>query len=129
MSWLDGIGASGPMEFEHGETVYRLRARQIWDPMSQTYVEGDWDDPDVLPLENAFIAQSSTSTIGETSRTGALESKSLYCDPDADVQMGDRIRQGKTGPVFPVDGIPASDTNPFSGWRPAREVPLQRAAG
>lgn len=129
MSWLDNLGASEPMGFEYGVTLHRLRPRQIWDPMSETFVEGDWDDPDELELPGAFIAQSSTSTIGDATRTGALEAKSLYCDPDADVQHGDRIREGKTGPIFPVDGIPAADTNPFTGWKPIREVPLKRAVG
>jgi len=130
MGWLDDIGGpDSPMEFESGVTVYRLRPKQIWDPMSQTYVLGDWDDPDVLPIDGAFIAQSSTSTLGDATRTGALEAKSLYCAPDADVQLGDRIREGTTGPQYPVDGIPAADTNPFTGWQPDREVPLRRAVG
>lgn len=130
MSWLDDLAGPGhPVEFEHGTTVHRLRPKPVWDPVSETYVLGDWDDPDVLTLDGAFIAQSSTSTIGDATRTGALEDKSLYCAPDADVQFGDRVREGATGPTFPVDGIPAADTNPFTGWRPIREVPLQRAAG
>lgn len=128
MGWLDDVaGPNGPMEFEHGTTVYRLRPKQIWDPMSETYVLGDWDDPSEHELPGAFIAQSSTSALGDATRTGALEAKSLYCAPDADVQYGDRIREGTTGPQYPVDGIPAADTNPFTGWRPVREVPLQRA--
>lgn len=119
------------MEFEHGATVYRLRPKTVWDPMSQSFVLGDWDDPDELELPGAFIAQSSTSTLGDANRTGALESKSLYLsDPDADVQLGDRIRQGTDGsPVYPVDGIPAADVNPFTGWQPVREIPLKRVVG
>ena len=62
-------------------------------------------------------------------RTGALEAKSLYCRPDTDIQLGDRVREGTSGPQYPVDGIPAADTNPFTNWRPVREVPLARAAG
>lgn len=118
------------MNFPHGRTVYRLRAKDITDPYSQKTVAGDWSDPDVYPIRGAFIAQTSTSLLGNATRTQALESKSLYCDPDADVRKGDRIRDGEEGaPVYTVDGIPAADTNPFTGWTPTREVPLTRGVG
>lgn len=131
MGWLDDIPTdAGPMQFEHGETVYRLRPKQVFDPRSNTYILGDWADPEVVEIPGAFIAQSSTSGTADATRTQALESKSLYCAPDSDVRKGDRIRQGPEGaPVFPVDGIPASDVNPFTGWQPVREVPLARAVG
>ncbi|QAB18788.1 hypothetical protein Leucomu_13495 [Leucobacter muris] len=132
MGWLDDIPTTGaPMVFEHGETVYRLRPKMVWDRYSKTYIPGDWSDPDELELPGAFIAQSSTAIVTGAARTQVLESKSLYLtDPDADVQVGDRIRQGPTGPApFLVDGAPAADTNPFTGWRPVREIPLEAVTG
>jgi len=115
------------MDFPFGRTVYRQRAAKYWDPVSQSWIEGDWATPEEIELDGAFVAQSSTSRVGDATRTSALEQKSLYCAADADVQLGDRIRVGTS--VFPVDGIPASDVNPFTGWQPVREVPLQRAVG
>lgn len=117
------------MNFPHGRTVFRLRPRSFYDPVSDTQVEGDWTDPDSFPIPGAFIAQSSTSAAIGATRTQALEAKSLFCAPDVDVQMGDRIQDGEGGPVYPVDGVPAADVNPFTGWQPVREVPLQRAVG
>ena len=132
MSWLDDLttptGTGAP--FPEGEAVHRLRAGRTWDPYAEKWVEGDWNNPDVLELPGAFIAQSSTSEAGDATRTTVLEAKSLYCKPDDDVQEGDRIRQGgPDGPVYPLDGIPAADTNPWTGWRPVREIPLARALG
>lgn len=119
------------MLFPHGHTVYRLRAQDAPDPYNPgDTIAGDWDDPDTLPIAGAFVAQSSTSLSGDAARTQALESKSLYCEANADVQLGDRIRDGENGaPIYPVDGIPAADMNPFTGWQPVREVPLRRAVG
>lgn len=126
MGWLDSVG-SGAMSFPHGETVYRQRPAQVWDPLSQTNIRGDWSTLTETEIAGAFIAQSSTSILGDATRTQALEAKSLYCDPDTDIRKGDRVRQGTD--VYTVDGIPAADTNPWTGWRPVREVPLVRGEG
>ena len=125
MGWLDDVGASTDMEFPEGVTVQRLRAGRTWDPYSETYIEGDWDNPDVLDLPGAFIAQASTSSTQTEHRTQVLETKSLYLtEPDADVREGDRVRVWPAGAQLTVGGVPAADTNPWTGWQPVREVPL-----
>ena len=117
------------MFFPHGHTVYRLRAASIPDPYNpDEEIAGDWDNPDIEPIPGAFIAQSSTLSLRDATRTQALESKSLFCDPHADVLKDDRIRDGEAGaPIYQVDGIPTADVNPFTGWQPVREIPLERA--
>ncbi len=135
MSWLDDIPAEGtgsPMNFEAGSTVYRLRANRIPDPYNtDTRVGADWDNPDVLPIEGAHIAQTSTAMLGDATREQALEAKSLFCEGSVDIRKGDRIRDGLEGaPVYVIAGIPpAADTNPFTGWTPPREIPLTRSVG
>jgi len=138
------------MDFPFGRTVYRLRAGLIEDPYSGEMVEGDWDAPTALTIPGAFVAQSSTSILGDATRTQALESKSLFCDPEFDVRLGDRIFVGvfvpallpgvdvltspvtvpsatvQQGDMYTIDGIPAADVNPWTGWQPAREIPLGR---
>lgn len=119
------------MSFPHGRKVYRLRAGAITDPYSGEQIRGDWANPDELEIPGAFIASTSTSMLGDATRTQALEAKSLYCDGSFDVQKGDRIRDGENGgPVYTIDGIPpAADTNPWTGWTPEREIPLTRWVG
>ncbi len=110
--------------FPHGQTVVRLRRKEILDPYSQQVTLGDWSDPDRLTIYGAFVAQSSTARTDSATRTEMLESKSLFCAPDADVQAFDRIEAGEA--VYKIDGIPEADANPWTGWRPAREIPLER---
>lgn len=119
------------MNFPYGRDVTRLRARLAEDEYSGELVEGDWSDPDELVIEGAFIAQTSTTALGDATREQALESKSLFCGGDVDIQKGDRIRDGAVGaPTYTIDGIPpAADTNPFTGWTPPREIPLTRSVG
>lgn len=119
------------MSYPHGHTVYRLRAKTMTDPYSKKTVPADWSDPDELPIDGAFVAQSSTTSLSNATRSQALEAKSLYCDPETDVQKGDRIRDGETGaPIYTIDGIPPTgDRNPFTGWQPTREIPLTRSVG
>lgn len=115
------------MEFPFGVSVFRQRPADVWDPISQTWIKGDWSTPEEKEIEGAFVAQSSTAMLADATRTQALEAKSLYCPPDADIREGDRVRHGTE--VFTIDGIPSSDTNPFTGWGPVREVPLERYPG
>lgn len=131
MGWLDGIG-SGGMRFSHGRTVYRLRAEPIPDPYNpDEMIPGDWRNPDVLRIDGAFIAQTSTSALTSATREQALESKSLFCDGSVDIAKGDRIRDGDDdAPIYTIDGIPpAADSNPWTGWTPPREIPLTRSVG
>ena len=119
------------MDFPYGQTVYRLRAGIVRDRTTNREVRGDWTTPDVLAIEGAFIAQTSTSLLGDATRQQAVEAKSLFCDGAFDIQKGDRIRDGGDGaPIYSIDGIPpAADTNPFTGWTPPREIPLTRTVG
>ncbi len=119
------------MEFPYGQTVVRLRAKGVVNEYSRKIVAGDWTDPDELPIEGAFVAQTSTTLLRTETRDQAAESKSLFCDGGADVRKGDRIRVGGPGgPTYTIDGIPpAADSNPFTGWTPPREIPLTRYVG
>ncbi|WP_336653078.1 MULTISPECIES: hypothetical protein [unclassified Leucobacter] len=116
------------MSYPHGETVVRLRRAEEYDEYSATVMIGNWDEPDELVLEGAFVASSSTSARRDAARAELLEEKSLYLDdPHADVQAQDRIRAG--GVIYLIDGMPSADTNPWTGWQPIREIPLRRDTG
>lgn len=127
MGWLEDLGQPD-MTFPAGEAVVRLRRKEIEDPYSGAVTLGDWSDPDEATLAGAFVASSSTSENASVARSALLEEKSLYLeDPDADVQMQDRIRA--QGVTYTIDGIPSADANPWTGWRPVREILLKRWVG
>jgi len=116
------------MDFPHGQGVVRLRAGEKTDPYSETVTRSDWDNPDELPLEGAFVADASSSSARGSLRQPVTTLKSLYLsDPSADVLVGDRVRAG--GVTYKVDAKPAADTNPFTGWQPVLEMPLLEVTG
>jgi hypothetical protein len=116
-----------------GQTVYRLRAGMIPDPYNpERQIPGDWDNPSVLAIPRAFIAQTSTAMLGDATRAQALEAKSLFCEGKFDIQKGDRIRDGanEDDPTYDIDGIPPiPDVNPYTHRVARREIPLTRYIG
>lgn len=136
------------MEFPFGEQVVRERRQPVIDPYDPgASVPGSWEDPlDYLVIggpdvpDSAFVASSSSTAPLDATRSQILTEKSLYLtDPNADVQAGDRIRRGGTldedtqtwsgGDVLYVNVRPAADTNPFTGWQPVVEIPLDMTEG
>jgi hypothetical protein len=115
------------MIFSHGEAVIRLRAKTKTDPYSQAE-SPDWSqDPDEVPIDGAFVAASSSVQSRQADRVQVITDKSLYCDPGADVVELDRIKAG--GVTYSVTAVPSADVNPFTGWQPVQEIPLQEVRG
>ena len=125
------------MRFPHGQTVFRDRRALALDEYSGEQTRsGDWDPSLTIALEGAWVASSSSSATSDASRSQVLTAKSLYLtDPAADVQPLDRIRDGGTaedldsGTHYAVEVVPEADTNPFTGWQPVKEVPLENVRG
>lgn len=117
------------MFFPHGETVHRDRRKPVPDPYNpDQLVPGPWDDVNTIDIPGAFVASSSSSAVGDATRSQVLSTKSLYCtDPDVDVKIGDRIRAGAA--TYYVNELPEADTNPFTGWQPVKEIPLDNTLG
>jgi hypothetical protein len=123
------------MEFPFGQTVYRDRRARVTDPYNPSKTtEGSWDSSLTITLPGAFIASSTSTRISDATRIEILTDKSLYLtDVTADVQTGDRVRTADmdfaTGAGYKVPARPAADTNPFTGWTPAVEIPLELVEG
>jgi len=115
------------MTFAHGTSVRRLRAGLKVDPYSHKETRSDWTRPEPLDIPGAFVASASTVGVADTNRQQVVTTKSLYCEPDSDVQVGDRIVSG--GHTYTVDALPEADVNPFTGWQPVQEIPLREALG
>lgn len=118
------------MQFAFGESVVRERRKPVTDPYDPgATVPGSWGDPlDTLTLDDVFVASSSSVAPVDATRSQVLTDKSLYCsDPEVDVRVGDRIRRGAE--VFYVNARPEADQNPFTGWQPVVEIPLDMSEG
>lgn len=130
------------MDFPFGQTVFRDRRTTTANPHNPSRpVEGDWDPALTIQIDGAFVAASSTSgssatAVRDATRSQLLTSKSLYLsDPTADVLPRDRIRVGgslgdmSSGIAYLVEVFPDADVNPFTGWQPVAEVPLENVRG
>lgn len=115
--------------FPFGDQVVRERRKPVVDPYDPEHmVPGSWDgDLDTLPLHGAFVNMSSNSGTTTETRVQALTSKSLFCAPDADVQVGDRVQA--QGLIWYVNARPVGDVNPWTGWQPIVEIPLDLTEG
>lgn len=117
------------MEFPHGQTVERDRRKPIPDPYNPDGVVPDsWDDVDTIALPGGFVSSSSSFALQNATRSQILTAKSLFLtDTTADVAAGDRIRAG--GVDYYIHEKPAGDVNPFTGWAPYVEIPLEDTEG
>lgn len=114
--------------FAASQTVQRDRRPRIPAPANPARtIPGDWADADTVPIAGAWVASASSTSSPDASRSQTVTTKSLYCPPAADVQVGDRIRSGSH--TYEVDAVPDADTNPFTGWQPIQEVPLKEVLG
>ncbi len=116
------------MQFPHGVTVTRQRRPQVTDPMNPARtIWGDWADAESVTIEGAFVSSSSSSSLANATRSEILTAKSLFAKPTADVRAGDRITVG--GDAYMVNVRPSADVNPFTGWQPVVEIPLELVEG
>lgn len=121
------------MDFLNGQTLYRHRYPLIPDPYNPTSKTSDYSaNPVTIPLQAAFISSSSSVAGRDATRAQILTEKSLYLrDVMADVQVGDRIgtTDVPTDAEYQLDVIPVADVNPFTGWQPVKEIPLEGVTG
>ncbi|WIB25425.1 hypothetical protein [Curtobacterium sp. MCSS17_015] len=116
------------MTFAHGTSVQRLRAGLTIDPYSHKETRSDWAHPEPpLDIPGAFVASASSVGVADTNRQQVITTKSLYCEPGLDVQLGDRIVSGPH--TYTVESLPEADVNPFTGWQPVQEIPLREVLG
>lgn len=114
------------MKFGYGQTVYRDRPVQVADPYNPARTEPS-SSVTTITIDGAYVGPASSVSVADPTRAQVQVSKSLYCSPSADVKIGDRIRVGAE--TFEVQELPDAPTNPFTGWQPVLEVPLERVIG
>lgn len=106
-------------------TVLRDRRATEADPYNpgRTRPVASWDDAATAAIPGAWVGTPSISALNDPARSATDSVASLYCDAAADVQQGDRIRTG--GHAFIVGAVPMLAANPFTGWMPPLEIPVE----
>lgn len=125
------------MGFSHGETVYRDRRPLVTDTVNpQRQVPGAWVDAATIAIEGAYIGPASSRDASTATRDQTVTALSLFVtDTSVDVKKGDRIRVDGTeedpdsGTAYMVIARPITDKNPFTGWSPVKEIPLELVEG
>lgn len=115
--------------FTDGVEVVRLRRTPIRDPYNPNRLTpGSWSAAvDELVIPGAYVASSSSQLVPDAARTQTITTRSVYCPAGSDVQVGDRIRyEGRT---YETTGNFLEDRNPFTGWRPLREIGVKEVSG
>lgn len=74
-------------------------------------------------LDSQASADVSSGTRDEVNATATL----FLSDVSFDIRRGDRVRSGDR--LWKVVGFPPAPMNPFTGWRPYREVRLMEVSG
>lgn len=124
--FLDATGLTMPAT----ETIIRIRAGTKPDPYNPSASAADWEHTDRIELQGFISSSSSTQTSGRLDTT--VESTAvLTCpDPDTDIRVGDIIHpKADQSRQWRVTGIPSTDMNPFTGWRPTIEAQLREVKG
>ncbi|MEE8667423.1 MAG: hypothetical protein SOI13_04360 [Bifidobacterium mongoliense] len=108
----------------------RQRRKTVVDPYDPTNVTiGDWSDPDILPVSGYVHTVTSSEQADDASRSEVISTAEFVTDDThADIKRGDRIVSGD-GRKWTVQGFPARDRNPFTGWQPTLVAALQEVVG
>lgn len=125
------------MGFLHGDTVHRDRRPLVTDSVNPArQVLGAWSDATTIEIPGAYIGPASSRDASTATRDQTVTALSLFVtDTTVDVKKGDRIRAGGTaedlasGTPYMVNARPVTDKNPFTGWAPYMEVPLELVEG
>lgn len=128
MNFEDSINEISDFGMASLTPMTRQRARPIMGDGGLVYDE-DWSNPLVLAFEGYLYSRSSVdSAKSEPRDQGIVSDKQLIVpDPDIDIKVHDRIIIN--GDTWRVTGIPASDRNPHTGWRPTLVADLEQVAG
>ena len=121
--------AFGDLAMGHLEQFVRLRAGLIPDPYDpDSVIAEDWANLDRLTFRAYISSGASTESAADRREQVVSRSVLVVPDPAIDIRRGDRI-EDDAGRVWTVQGFPARDQNPFTGWRPTLVVALEEVRG
>lgn len=131
MSILDDITPNGNGFGMPQATVYvRLRAERKPSNMNPDRTVEDWVNPEELMFTGFLASTSSIQTEDNNRRITTSTATLTVPDSTVDIAVNDRIRtEPDDGRLWRVAGFPSFDRNPFTGWQPTREIPLEEVTG
>lgn len=105
------------------------RLRRVMVPSStnpdRMVASNDFSEPETF---RGFLDSESSLDEANANREGISSSAILFVeDTRFDIRRGDRVRAGER--MWEVLGFPSAPMNPFSGWRPYKEVRLREVRG
>jgi hypothetical protein len=105
-----------------------LRDRRPTEPdqynPGRTRPAATWAEAATITLpDDAWIGTPSIQGSSDPARSSTASTASLFCDIDVDVRKGDRLRYGSH--TFIVQAVPLSTPNPWTGWQPPVEIPIE----
>ena len=116
------------MYFSHPVTFEVIRAAGKPDPYTAGATIPDWDHATTATIVG-FLNHQLSDQSPDLNRDELAETATLtIAEYHADVRLGDRIRE-EDGRLWEVTGIPVSEMNPFTGWKPVTVVVLKRWEG
>ena len=104
------------MDFAHGETVTRLRAKPVLDPYSGEPTGLDWTTPDPFYIPGCGVADGGSLEPLQDARNAVDSDFDVIAPYGVDVLSGDRLVI--RGLTCEVSGRPFAWRNPFTGWAP-----------
>lgn len=115
-----------PMRFVDDFTV--LRAGEKQDPYNPAARVEDWTQPTRRTV-SGFLAQTGSAEQPDGNRVQLTDTAVLTIPaPDADIQRGDQVLD-TMGRRWYVEGHPARNTSPFTGWKPTTVCQLKAWQG
>ncbi|MBB2956972.1 hypothetical protein [Pseudoclavibacter helvolus] len=116
------------MHLPFTQAYVRERATRVDNAYNPKNPAHDWTNPSTLTVVGFLDTGASAGSGAEPNRNQTVSSAELHLpDAAADVQLGDRIRDGDR--VWSVEGFPAADVSPFTGWQPVKTVRLREVHG
>jgi hypothetical protein len=108
----------------------RQRRKTVVDPYDPENVTiGDWSDPDTIPINGYVHTVTSSEQSDDATRSEVVSTAEFVTDDlAADIKRGDRI-VCSDGRKWTVQGFPAHDKNPFTGWQPTLVAALEEVIG
>lgn len=126
---IDYVKQNPTFSLQYTSRFTRQRRKQVVDPYDpDTATLGDWTDTDDIQVDGALASLTSTEQ-DDAVRSEVLSTAEFVTDDThADIKRGDRIVSAD-GRKWTVQGFPAHDRNPFTGWQPTLVAALQEAVG